>query len=86
MPRLPSDAIERVKREILLRDVCAARGIELRSHGADLIGSCPFHDDRTPSFVVSAVKNLWHCLGKCQAGGSVIDLVMRLDGRNSNLQ
>ena len=47
--------------------------------GADLIGCCPFHTDKTPSLkVISPKKNLWHCLGACQAGGSVIDWVMRM--------
>ncbi len=54
-----------------------ARGVKLKRHGADLLGLCPFHDDREPSLVISPKKNLWHCLGACQAGGSVIDWVMR---------
>jgi DNA primase len=48
-------------------------GIELRKHGADLIRPCPFHDDSEPSLIVTPDKNLWHCLGACQAGGSGID-------------
>jgi len=54
--------------------------VELRRQGKDLVGCCPFHEDRTPSLVVSPAKNLWHCLGACQAGGSVIDWVMRTEG------
>ena len=57
-----------------------ARGIELRKHGADLIGLCPFHNDHDPSLVISPAKNLWHCLGACQAGGSVIDWTMKTQG------
>jgi DNA primase catalytic core len=45
-----------------------------------LVGLCPFHEDRTPSLVISPAKNLWHCLGACQAGGSVIDWTMRAEG------
>ena len=41
--------------------------------------TCPFHDDRTPSLVVSPKTNLWHCLGACQMGGSAIDWVMRYE-------
>jgi DNA primase len=48
----------------------------LKPHGADLIGHCPFHDDKTPSLIITPSKNLWHCLGACQQGGSVIDWVM----------
>ena len=47
---------------------------------ADLLGLCPFHDDHEPSLVISPEKNLWHCLGACQAGGSVIDWVMKCEG------
>jgi len=57
-----------------------AAGVELRRTGADLTGRCPFHDDDTPSLVISPDKNLWHCLGACQAGASVIDWVMRAEG------
>src|SRR6185437_6092126 len=57
----------------------AAR-VELKRHGADLMGRCPFHNDRTPSLVITPSKNLWHCLGACNAGGTAIDWVMRADG------
>jgi len=41
------------------------------------------HDDREPSLVITPAKNLWHCLGACQAGGSVIDWVMRAEASPS---
>ena len=44
------------------------------------MGRCPFHEDRTPSLVVTPSKNLWHCLGACQVGGTVIDWVMKAEG------
>src|ERR671928_685537 len=80
MARIPDDEVDRIKRDIALERLVRARGIELRKHGADLIGLCPFHDDHEPSLVISPAKNLWHCLGACQAGGSVIDWVMRTEG------
>src|SRR5690606_18723390 len=80
MARIPGSEVERLKREVPLVRLVEARGIELKKHGADLMGRCPFHDDRTPSLVVSPKKNLWHCLGACQAGGSVIDWVMKTEG------
>jgi len=82
MPRYPTELIERVKREASIRTWLESRGAEFRKHGRDVACCCPFpeHEDRTPSFVVSEDRNLWHCLGACQAGGSVIDLVMRLEG------
>ena len=57
-----------------------ARGIQLKRHGADLVGLCPFHNERAPSLVITPQKNLWHCWGACQMGGSVIDWVMRVEG------
>src|SRR3990172_7783115 len=80
MARIPAAEIERLKREVALERLAEARGIRLQRHGADLLGLCPFHDDREPSLVITPAKNLWHCLGACQAGGSVIDWVMRAEG------
>src|SRR6185295_5886784 len=36
--------------------------------------------DREPSLVISPDKNLWHCLGACSQGGTVIDWVMKMNG------
>ena len=80
MARIPDEEIERLKQEISLERLAEARGIELKRHGADLLGLCPFHDDHAPSLVITPEKNLWHCLGACQTGGSVIDWVMKSQG------
>ena len=57
-----------------------AQGIELRRHGGDRIGLCPFHDDRNPSLVVTPSKNLWNFLGACGEGGTIVDWVMKTQG------
>ena len=80
MARIPEAEIERLKQEVSVQRLVEARGIELKRHGADLLGLCPFHEDHEPSLVVSPKNNLWHCLGACQAGGSVIDWVMKTQG------
>jgi DNA primase catalytic core len=80
MARIPEQEIERLKQEVSLRGVVERYGVQLKAHGADLRGLCPFHEDKEPSLVVSPSKNLWHCLGACQAGGSVIDFVMKAEG------
>ena len=80
MPRIPDAELEQIKRGTDLAALVRAKGIELRPHGTGhLAGKCPFHDDSTPSFIVTPGKNLFHCLG-CGAGGTVIDFVMRHDG------
>jgi DNA primase len=80
MARIPEHEVERLKREVSVQRLAEARGIKLTRHGADLIGKCPFHDDRNPSLVITPKKNLWHCLGACNAGGTAIDWVMRAQG------
>ena len=66
MARIPDTEIDRLKTEISLERLVRSRGVELRRHGADLIGLCPFHNDQEPSLVITPAKNLWHCLGACQ--------------------
>ena len=80
MARVPDEEIERLKKEVDLAELVVRSGVELKKAGADLVGCCPFHDDGNPSLVVTPSKNLWHCLGACQAGGSAIDWVMRTQG------
>jgi DNA primase catalytic core len=80
MARIPDGDIERLKTEVSLLRLVESSGVALKRMGADYHGRCPFHDDRTPSLVVSPEKNLWHCLGACNAGGSVIDWTMRMQG------
>jgi DNA primase catalytic core len=80
MARIPDAELDRLKQEVSLQRLVEARGIELKRHGADLLGLCPFHNDHEPSLVISPQKNLWHCLGACQTGGSVIDWVMKAQG------
>jgi DNA primase len=80
MARIPDEEVERLKREVSLERLAEARGVELKRHGADLIGLCPFHEDHSPSLVISSKKNLWNCLGACRRGGDVIEWVMRAEG------
>ena len=79
MPMIPEDEIERIKREADLAAVVRARGVELKSAGHDLIGLCPFHEDKNPSLHVTPAKRLWRCVA-CHATGNVIQFVQRFDG------
>ena len=80
MARIPEHEVERLKREVSVERLAEARDIKLHRHGADLLGLCPFHDDRNPSLVITPAKNLWHCLGACNMGGTAIDGVMKAQG------
>lgn len=65
---------------VSLRDLVERRGVRLKRNGSrqDWWGCCPFHGERTPSFVVHEAKGTYHCFG-CGAHGSAFDLVMELD-------
>lgn len=73
--------LARLKAEVSVQRLVEGVGVELRREGKDLIGRCPFHEDKTPSLLVSPAKNLWHRLGAaCQAGGGPVDWVMTAQG------
>jgi DNA primase catalytic core len=65
---------------VALERLVTAKGVVLEPDGDNLLGRCPFHEDPTPSLTVSPKDNLWRCVGACQAGGNVIDWVMRAEG------
>jgi DNA primase len=80
MPYVPPELKQRIKREISIQRLAEARGIKLRRSGKELIGLCPFHQDRNPSLNIDPVQNVWHCKGACGEGGDVIAWVMRAEG------
>lgn len=80
MARIPEQELTRLKHDIDLAALIRSKGIELKPHGKDLIGLCPFHNDKEPSLIVTPNKNLWNCLGACNIGGSTIDWIMKAEG------
>jgi len=76
MSRIPEEELERLKRDVPLRQLVEAHGVELKGSGDNLLGLCPFHDDKSPSLSVNPTKNVWKCHGACDKGGSVFDWVM----------
>src|SRR5882762_8960024 len=80
MTRIPDEEIKRLKREVSIERLAEARGVKLKRSGKELIGLCPFHEDRNPSLCIDPAQNVWHCKGAYGKGGSVIDWVMRAEG------
>ena len=73
MARLKDTTIEAVKQQADLVAVVEER-TSLRKQGARLVGRCPFHDERTPSFSVDGAQRLYYCFG-CGKGGDTIQFV-----------
>jgi DNA primase len=57
--------------------------VELKKAGQNYKGLCPFHSEKTPSFMVSPSKQIFHCFG-CGAGGDVITFLMKLENLSFN--
>lgn len=55
--------------------------MNLTKQGRNLLGLCPFHSEKTPSFTVSPDKQIFHCFG-CGAGGNVIKFLMEIEGHS----
>lgn len=67
-----------VKRAAQFEPVLARYNLHLQLKGADLVGPCPFHQDKKPSFRVSVDKKAFHCFG-CGAKGNILDFVARME-------
>jgi DNA primase len=76
IPRLHPDTIEEVKAKVDIVDVVGGH-VVLKKRGKDYLGSCPFHQEKSPSFSVSPTKQMYYCFG-CQAGGNAITFLMEL--------
>ncbi len=57
----------------------ASESISLKKTGQNYTGLCPFHDEKTASFVINPVKQFFHCFG-CGAGGDVFHFIEKLEG------
>lgn len=67
--------VERIKDTIDIVDFISGY-VKLDKSGANYVGLCPFHNEKTPSFTVSENKNFFHCFG-CGAGGDVLEFAMK---------
>jgi hypothetical protein len=72
--------IEAYKRKHRIEDELSRAGVKVLGSGKQLKCKCPFHEDGEPSFSIDSEKQLWKCHAGC-GGGSVIDLVMRLENK-----
>lgn len=70
--------VDEIKSRVPVSSV-VGRAVKLRKAGHDLVGLCPFHQEKSPSFTVNDAKEFYHCFG-CGAHGDIIRFVMDREG------
>lgn len=76
--RIPDDIIMQVREQVDIVDLVSGY-VSLKQSGANHVGLCPFHNEKTPSFNVNSSRQIFHCFG-CGVGGNVFSFLMRIDG------
>ena len=74
---IPDEFIQELKSKTDIVDVVSGY-VQLKKQGKNMLGLCPFHSEKTPSFNVSTDKNFFHCFG-CKASGDVITFIRLLN-------
>ena len=75
--RYSDDIIEEVRSRNDIVDV-VGQYVSLKRTGANYVGLCPFHNEKSPSFSVSPSKQMFYCFG-CRVGGNVFSFLMKYD-------
>jgi len=74
---IPDQVIEQVQSRIDIVEIIS-KYVPLKKAGRSYKAPCPFHQEKTPSFIVSQDKQIYHCFG-CGAGGNVFSFLMRYE-------
>lgn len=72
--------VDDVKSRLDIIDFISGYVPSLKKAGRTYKGNCPFHTEKTPSFVVFPETQTWHCFGACGTGGDIFGFLMRQEG------
>ena len=75
---IPEEKVREVAERISILEVVSDY-VQLRRAGANYVGLCPFHGEKTPSFNVNPAREIFHCFG-CGAGGNAFSFIMKIEG------
>src|SRR3989344_4488855 len=73
-----SDEVQQIKDKIDVADLIAEY-VQLKPAGINKKGLCPFHHEKSPSFMVNSERQGWHCFG-CGKGGDIFTFVQEMEG------
>ena len=77
---IPEILLNQIQDRIDIVEVVSAR-VPLRRVGRSFKACCPFHQEKTPSFIVNPEKQIFHCFG-CGAGGNVFSFLMKFEKKD----